>query len=162
MQACNPIAIPDGASIRGGEVRDSLGSDRHFLDDTQLVGGLLFRDTMNLHDRTGEMESDVESLYMDEERWRVYNGCDTMLVVVLPYTSVRKQNLQIIPHLVSAFDVVDESEVLSAFLHLDDVHESRRVSVVGAHTPVDFDEPLGQDLLHFRVRQSVLETISQE
>jgi len=65
-------------------------------------------------------------------------------------------------NLVSAFDVVDESEVLSALLHLDDVHESRRVSVVGADSAVDFDEPLGQDLLHFRVRQSVLETIPQE
>jgi len=64
--------------------------------------------------------------------------------------------------LVSAFDVVDEAKVFSALLHLDDVHESGRVSVVCADPSVDFDEPLGEDLLDFGVRQSVLETIPQE
>jgi len=105
------IRVSDGASIRGGEVGDSLGADRHLLDDAELVSGFFFADAM---------------------------------------------------HLVSALDVVDESEVLSALLHLDDVHESGRVGVVGADATVDFDETLGEDLLDFRVRQRVLETIPQE
>jgi len=65
-------------------------------------------------------------------------------------------------HLVSALDVVDEAEVLAALLHFDDVHEASWVSVVGAHAAVDFDETLGEDLLDFRVRKRVLETIPQE
>jgi len=105
------IRVSDGASIGGGEVRDSLGADRHLLDDAELVSGFFLADAM---------------------------------------------------HLVSALDVVDESEVLSALLHLDDVHEPRRISVVGADATVDLDEPLGEDLLYFRVRQGVLETIPQE
>jgi len=65
-------------------------------------------------------------------------------------------------HLVSAFNVVDETEVLSALLHFDDVHEPSWVSVVGADASVDLDEPLGEDLLDFRVGERVLETIPQE
>jgi len=65
-------------------------------------------------------------------------------------------------HLVSSFDVVDEPEVLSALLHGDDVHETGRVGVVGANSAVDFDQPLGEDLLDFGVVESVLETIPQE
>ena len=42
-------------------------------------------------------------------------------------------------YLVSALDVVDESEKLSALLHLDDVHEAGGVSVVGPYAAVDFD-----------------------
>jgi len=111
LSADQRIRVSDGASIRGGEVGDSLGADRHLLDDAELVSGFFFADAM---------------------------------------------------HLVSALDVVDESEVLSALLHLDDVHESGRVGVVGADATVDFDETLGEDLLDFRVRQRVLETIPQE
>jgi len=105
------IRISDSAAIGGSEVRDTLGTDGDFLDNTELVSGLLFADAM---------------------------------------------------HLVSSFDVVDEAEVFSAFLHFDDVHESRRVSVVGADSAIDFDETLGQDLLDLGVIQGVLETISQE
>merc|ERR1719427_222244 len=65
-------------------------------------------------------------------------------------------------HLVSSFDVVNEAEVLSALLHLDDVHKPRGISVVGADSAVDLDETLRQDLLDLRVIQGVLETIPQE
>jgi len=65
-------------------------------------------------------------------------------------------------HLVSPLNVVDETEVLSALLHFDDVHEPSWVSVVGADASVDLDEPLGEDLLDFRVGERVLETIPQE
>jgi len=64
--------------------------------------------------------------------------------------------------LVSSFDVVDEPEVLSALLHRDDVHEAGGVGVVGADPAVDFDQPLGEDLLDFGVVESVLETVPQE
>jgi len=64
--------------------------------------------------------------------------------------------------LVSSFDVVDETEVLPALLHLDDVHEASWVGVVGADATVHLDETLGEDLLDFGVGQGVLETIPQE
>jgi len=64
--------------------------------------------------------------------------------------------------LVSALNVVDETEVFSALLHLNDVHEASRVGVVGADATVHLDETLGEDLLDFGVGQGVLETIPQE
>jgi len=105
------VGVPDGTSVGGGEVGDSLGSDRHLLNDAKLVTGFLLADTVNL---------------------------------------------------VSALNVVDESEVLAALLHLDDVHETGRVGVVGTDASVHFDETLSEDLLDLGVRQGVLETIPQK
>jgi len=105
------IRVSDGASIGGGQVGDTLGTDGHLLNDAELVSGFLRADAMDL---------------------------------------------------VSALDVVDESESLVALLHLDDVHEPGRVGVVGTDAAIDFDETLGEDLLDLGVRESVLETIPQE
>jgi len=105
------VRVPDSASVGGGKVGDSLGSDGHLLDDAKLVRGLLLADAVNL---------------------------------------------------VSALNVVNESEVLSALLHLDDVHESGRVGVIGADASVHLDQTLSEDLLDLGVRQGVLETVPQK
>merc|ERR1711962_35737 len=64
--------------------------------------------------------------------------------------------------LVSSFHVINEPEIFPALLHLNDVHKAGRVSVVGSNSSVDFDQALGENLLDFRVVESVLETIPQE
>jgi len=111
LSADQRIRISDCASIGSGKVRNSLGSDRHFLDDAKLVSGFFLGNTVDL---------------------------------------------------VSSFDVVDESKILPALLHLDDVHKSGWVSVVRTNSTVHFDQSLGEDLLDFGVGQSVLEAIPQE
>lgn len=44
--------------------------------------------------------------------------------------------------------VIDEPEVLSCFLNLDNVHEAGREAVVSPNFAVDFDQALFEDPLH--------------
>lgn len=59
-------------------------------------------------------------------------------------------------------DIVEDTEVLSALLNGDNIHESSRVAWLSADLAVDLDESLCGDGLNFTSGQGVLETISQQ
>lgn len=61
-----------------------------------------------------------------------------------------------------AFGVVNKTEVLVCFLYGDNIHESRRVLLVSAHSSVNFNQTLSQYLCAFCIRERILKTISQE
>merc|ERR1719389_952109 len=58
--------------------------------------------------------------------------------------------------------VVDDAEVLSGLLDLDDIHESGGELGVRASLAINFDEPLLQDSLDLLSAQSVLQTVPDE
>merc|ERR1719461_1468741 len=62
----------------------------------------------------------------------------------------------------SPLHVVDDAEVLSGLLDLDDIHESGGELGVSASLAINLDEPLLQDGLDLLGAQSVLQTVPDE
>lgn len=62
----------------------------------------------------------------------------------------------------STLGIVDESEVLASLLNRDHIHVPGRVVGVCSHFPVDFDEPLHDDLGDFSAIEGVLQSVSKE
>merc|ERR1712203_955554 len=65
-------------------------------------------------------------------------------------------------HREPALHVVDDTEVFSSFLYLDDIHEPSWELWVSADLAVNLDEPLLQNGLDLLGGQSVLQTVPDE
>jgi len=63
---------------------------------------------------------------------------------------------------VASLDVIDETEVLSGFVNLDDIHETSGESGVSSDFTVNLDESLPHNSGDLFSSQGVLQTISQE
>lgn len=61
-----------------------------------------------------------------------------------------------------SLDIIDEPEVLSSLLNLDDVHESSREPCVGANLAVNLDETLLEDVLDLLGGEGVPESNSHK
>ena len=62
----------------------------------------------------------------------------------------------------SAFDVVDQTEVLAGLLDRDDIHKASRVCDVCSHFSVHFDKTLHQDHHGLTVVERILQSVSEE
>lgn len=62
----------------------------------------------------------------------------------------------------SSLDIIDQSEELTGLFDGDNIHESSWVVGVGTDFTVNFDQPLHDDLGHFRVVQGILEPVTEE
>ena len=62
----------------------------------------------------------------------------------------------------ASLHVVDDAEVLSSLLDLDDVHEAGGELGVGPGLAVDLDQALLHDSLHLLHGEGVLQTVPEE
>mmetsp|Transcript_15869 Transcript_15869/g.31885 ORF Transcript_15869/g.31885 Transcript_15869/m.31885 type:complete len:246 (+) Transcript_15869:339-1076(+) len=62
----------------------------------------------------------------------------------------------------AAADVVEKAEEFVRLLDANDIHEARRVSLIGPRLAVNLDEALHEDVLHLLGVEGILETIAQK